>query len=179
MLLPSRSHLQVYPKSANCVTACRDTSGMQANMGASTEMMPGIISFACKRLNSLAMRVTKRVAEEAGLREKDSVEIEVHERTFVTKAATTGLCPYALTRPPFLAYPWRSLQAHRDSSARSPISAVRRLGLRDASSIERSFPSLAAFSYPLNVSADPSDVLHMVEDGATGRHSSPHYRRAI
>lgn len=67
------------------------------------------------------MRVTKRVAEEAGLREKDSVEIEVHERTLVAQAATTGLCPYALTRPPFLAYPWRSLQAHRDSgSASSP-----------------------------------------------------------
>jgi len=35
--------------------------------------------------NSLAIRVPKRVAEEAGLREKDSVEIEVHEGTLVVR----------------------------------------------------------------------------------------------
>jgi len=35
--------------------------------------------------NSLAIRVPKRVAEEAGLREKDSVDIEVHEGTLVVR----------------------------------------------------------------------------------------------
>jgi antitoxin MazE len=35
--------------------------------------------------NSLAIRVPKRVAEEAGLREKDAVEIEVHEGTLVVR----------------------------------------------------------------------------------------------
>jgi antitoxin MazE len=35
--------------------------------------------------NSLAIRVPKHVAEEAGLREKDSVEIEVHEGTLVVR----------------------------------------------------------------------------------------------
>ena len=35
--------------------------------------------------NSLAIRVPKRVAEEAGLRERDSVDIEVHEGTLVVR----------------------------------------------------------------------------------------------
>jgi antitoxin MazE len=35
--------------------------------------------------NSLAIRVPKRVAEEAGLREKDSVDIEVREGTLVVR----------------------------------------------------------------------------------------------
>ncbi len=39
----------------------------------------------CKWGNSLAIRVPKRVVEEAGLREKDSVDIEVHEGTLVIR----------------------------------------------------------------------------------------------
>jgi antitoxin MazE len=35
--------------------------------------------------NSLAIRVPKRVAEEAGLREKDAVDIEVREGTLVVR----------------------------------------------------------------------------------------------
>jgi len=35
--------------------------------------------------NSLAIRVPKRIAEEAGLREKDRVEIEVEEGTLVVR----------------------------------------------------------------------------------------------
>lgn len=35
--------------------------------------------------NSLAIRVPKRVAEEAGLREKDAVEIEVRKGTLVVR----------------------------------------------------------------------------------------------
>jgi antitoxin MazE len=35
--------------------------------------------------NSLAIRVPKRMAEEAGLREKDAVDIEVHEGTLVVR----------------------------------------------------------------------------------------------
>jgi len=35
--------------------------------------------------NSLAIRLPKRLAEEAGLREKDAVEIEVHEGTLVVR----------------------------------------------------------------------------------------------
>jgi antitoxin MazE len=35
--------------------------------------------------NSLAIRVPKRVAEEAGLREKDAVDIEVHEGALVVR----------------------------------------------------------------------------------------------
>jgi antitoxin MazE len=35
--------------------------------------------------NSLAIRVPKRVAEEAGLREKDPVDIEVREGTLVVR----------------------------------------------------------------------------------------------
>ena len=35
--------------------------------------------------NSLAIRVPKRVAEEAGLREKDPVEIEVRKGTLVVR----------------------------------------------------------------------------------------------
>jgi antitoxin MazE len=35
--------------------------------------------------NSLAIRVPKRVAEETGLREKDAVDIEVHEGTLVVR----------------------------------------------------------------------------------------------
>ncbi|MDH3769671.1 MAG: AbrB/MazE/SpoVT family DNA-binding domain-containing protein [Nitrospirota bacterium] len=35
--------------------------------------------------NSLAIRVPKRMAEEAGLREKDCVEIEVQEGTLVVR----------------------------------------------------------------------------------------------
>lgn len=35
--------------------------------------------------NSLAIRVPKRVAEEAGLREKDAVEIEVREGALVVR----------------------------------------------------------------------------------------------
>jgi antitoxin MazE len=35
--------------------------------------------------NSLAIRVPKRVAEEVGLREKDSVDIEVREGTLVVR----------------------------------------------------------------------------------------------
>ena len=35
--------------------------------------------------NSLAIRVPKRIAEEAGLREKDRVEIEVQEGTLVVR----------------------------------------------------------------------------------------------
>lgn len=35
--------------------------------------------------NSLAIRVPKRVAEEAGLREKDRVDIEVREGTLVVR----------------------------------------------------------------------------------------------
>ncbi|MEK9140524.1 MAG: AbrB/MazE/SpoVT family DNA-binding domain-containing protein [Nitrospirota bacterium] len=40
---------------------------------------------AQKRGNSLAIRVPKRVAEEAGLREKDAVEIEVRKGTLVVR----------------------------------------------------------------------------------------------
>lgn len=40
---------------------------------------------AQKWRNSLAMRVPKRVAEEAGLREKDPVEIEVQKGTLVVR----------------------------------------------------------------------------------------------
>ncbi len=42
-------------------------------------------TMAQKWGNSLAIRVPKRVAEEAGLREKDSVEIEVREGTLVVR----------------------------------------------------------------------------------------------
>lgn len=35
--------------------------------------------------NSLAIRVPKRIAEEAGLREKDRVEIEAHEGALVVR----------------------------------------------------------------------------------------------
>jgi len=35
--------------------------------------------------NSLAIRIPKRLAEEAGLREKDCVEIEVEEGTLVVR----------------------------------------------------------------------------------------------
>ena len=35
--------------------------------------------------NSLAIRVPKRVAEEVGLREKDAVEIEVHDGALVVR----------------------------------------------------------------------------------------------
>jgi len=42
-------------------------------------------TIAQKWGNSLAIRVPKRVAEEAGLREKDAVEIEVREGALVVR----------------------------------------------------------------------------------------------
>lgn len=42
-------------------------------------------TIAPKWGNSLAIRVPKRVAEEAGLREKDPVDIEVREGTLVVR----------------------------------------------------------------------------------------------
>jgi hypothetical protein len=96
----------------------------------------------------------------------------VFQSTLVAQAATTGLCPYALTRAPFLAYPWRSLEAHCDSgSARSPHLARAETGLREAPTIEQSLAPLAPFAYVLNIFAYPSDVLDSVEDGPAGFHA--------
>jgi hypothetical protein len=103
MPLPSAFYLQVYPKGAFCVTASRDTSDIPANPDGK-EIMSGTISFARKWGNSLAMRVTKRVAEEAGLREKDSVEIEVREGTLVVQAATS--LPLVVDPRPISRIPW-------------------------------------------------------------------------